>query len=415
MFGKKGLIFVFTLSVALLVLASCASQDTSLAPESDTVGINDDGLGNGGTAEITEGHIGCQEGEIGVDGECRVAEADNASLFGQELNAELITEEISNGAKGYLAKPAEAGNYPGVVMIHEWWGLNDNIREMARLLASQGYVVFAVDLYGVPAASESAEARELATAVRNDPEKAVADMKAAVNYLKQSENITGLASLGWCFGGQHSLLLSVNEWLDATVVYYGSLISDREQLKNIRGPVLGIFGENDSSIPLDSVRLFEENLEQLGIENDIYIYDGLGHAFANPSGSNYAPEQTRDAWQKTVNFLDENLKNNKAIADETSLETVIFKLSGENFAFFMDGEEAPVLRVKEGDKVRIEFESTEGFHNWVIDEFGAATQAVGTGNPTFVEFVADKKGSFEYYCSVGSHRQQGMVGTLIVE
>lgn len=96
-------------------------------------------------------------------------------------------------------------------------------------------------------------------------------------------------------------------------------------------------------------------------------------------------------------------------------QTKTFVITGENFKFNMGGKEAPELRVKEGDTVRIEFTSTGGLHDWTIDEFGAATQRVNTGGSTFVEFVADKKGTFEYYCSVGSHRQLGMRANLIVE
>ena len=92
-----------------------------------------------------------------------------------------------------------------------------------------------------------------------------------------------------------------------------------------------------------------------------------------------------------------------------------FVLTVVNFKFLMNGQEAPELRVKEGDRVRIEFTSTDGFHDWVVDEFNAATEKIQTDGSTFVEFVADKKGTFEYYCSVGEHRVKGMVGNLIVE
>jgi nitrite reductase (NO-forming) len=93
----------------------------------------------------------------------------------------------------------------------------------------------------------------------------------------------------------------------------------------------------------------------------------------------------------------------------------IFKLTGEMFKFRLNGAEAPELRVKQGDTVRIEFTSTDGFHDWVVDEFNARTERVNTGGSTQVTFVADKKGTFEYYCSVGQHRANGMRGNLIVE
>ena len=133
-------------------------------------------------------------------------------------------------------------------------------------------------------------------------------MKSAVVYLKEQQQVGKIASLGWCFGGQQSLQLALNENLDATVIYYGQLTDDKERLKNIRWPVLGIFGEEDTSIPVTSVKDFEIALNELDVENNIYIYPDVGHAFANPSGSNYAEEETRDAWEKTIKFLDGKLK-----------------------------------------------------------------------------------------------------------
>lgn len=97
---------------------------------------------------------------------------------------------------------------------------------------------------------------------------------------------------------------------------------------------------------------------------------------------------------------------------EPQIKTLV--VTGEDFAFFMDGQEAPEITVNVGDTVRIEFTSTQGFHDWVVDEFGAATEQVQMGDSTFVEFVADKAGTFEYYCSVGEHRANGMFGSLVV-
>ena len=349
-------------------------------------------------------HIGCQEGEIDKDGNCLPAEESNADLFGQDLDMYVDSQAVTDGASGFLAKPKEPGDYPGIIMIHEWWGLNDNIKEMAKLLAKEGYIVFAVDLYGGEVASDSDRARELVTSVRDNPQKAVQDMKNAVKYLKEQQNVKKIASMGWCFGGGQSLQLSLNEDLDATVIYYGQLSNDTEQLKNINWPVLGIFGSEDTSITPDSVRGFDSALDELGIENQIHIYPSVGHAFANPSGSNYAKEETIDAWEKTVAFLNENLKPAKT-----------FNLTGVPFKFIMDGIESPELRVNYGDRVRINFISTEGFHNWVVDEFNAMTQNISAGNSTYVEFIAGKRGTFEYYCSIGMHRQNGMFGKLVVE
>ena len=104
-----------------------------------------------------------------------------------------------------------------------------------------------------------------------------------------------------------------------------------------------------------------------------------------------------------------------ATTSESSGNTKIFSLTGENYKFFMNGGEAPTLTVRQGDKVHIDFESIGGFHDWVVDEFNARTTKVNDGGTTSVEFIADKKGTFEYYCSVGQHRSMGMKGNLVVE
>lgn len=282
------LVILFLIAFSV-ILGGCTTQDATME-------------------DMVDVHIGCQEDEIDVNGNCVPATENNAGLFGQDLNDIVETQEITQGVLGYLAKPKEPGNYPGVIMIHEWWGLNDNIKEMARILAAQGYIVFAVDLYDGQVAATSSRAGELASSVRGNPQEAIGNMRDAKEFLNQQGAET-VGSLGWCFGGGQSLLISLNEELDATVIYYGTpLITDKTQLQNINWPVLGIFGSEDQSIPVSIVRNFESALDDIGIENEIYIYSGVGHAFANPSGSNYAKDETLDAWNKTVNFLDRTLK-----------------------------------------------------------------------------------------------------------
>lgn len=204
--------------------------------------------------------------------------------------------------------------FPAVVMIHEWWGLNENIKNMAESLAKEGYVVLAVDLYNGKVANTTESAQNLVSKVRENPSESINNLQHAVRYLASLENVNSskIASLGWCFGGGQSLQLALNTEpgypLAATIIYYGNLVSDQESLLKIKWPVLGIFGDQDKSIPVDSVKQFEDALNANGITNEIYIYKGVGHAFANPSGDNYAPQETQDAWQKTVSFLEKYLK-----------------------------------------------------------------------------------------------------------
>jgi carboxymethylenebutenolidase len=229
-------------------------------------------------------------------------------MLAREPLFEVSSQDVNyfDGTTGFLARPAAAGRFPGVVLIHEWWGLNDNIKEMARQLAGQGYIALAVDLFHGEVATIPDKARQQVSSL--DQEEALKNLRAAVNYLRTVQNADKVASLGWCFGGGQSLQLSLADGLDATIIYYGHTLADENELRNVDAPVLGIFGEADTSIPVGDVREFDASLDRLGIENEIYIYPGVGHAFANPTGPNYAPAETADAWEKTLDFLARNLK-----------------------------------------------------------------------------------------------------------
>lgn len=235
----------------------------------------------------------------------------NAVMLESQNDTQVAGQDVVyfENVTGYYVAPTEIrdGGYPGIVMIHEWWGLNDHIRSMAQSLAKEGYQVLAVDLFEGSVATTQQEAQTQTSSLNQ--EEAVANLKAAVSYLRDEKDAPKVASLGWCFGGGQSLQLSVaGADLDATIVYYGNLITDEATLAAIDWPVLGIFAEQDMSIPPATVREFEIALNERGIENSITIYPGVGHAFANPSGANYAPEPTRDAWAKTLAFLTNNLK-----------------------------------------------------------------------------------------------------------
>lgn len=238
----------------------------------------------------------------------------------QQAPTRLHNSSVSyyDNTTGYLVYPELANNtqqqqqqqepMPAVIMIHEWWGLNEHIKNQADILAKEGYVVLAVDLYRGEVAADSNRARELTSSVRNNSASAIDNLQSAVNYVKSLEMVDGsrIASLGWCFGGDWSLQLALNSSenpLAATIVYYGRPVTDTASLSSISWPILGIFGDQDQAIPVESVKQFTSALNASGVTNEIYLYEGVGHAFANPSGDNYAPKETADAWQKTIGFL----------------------------------------------------------------------------------------------------------------
>ena len=244
---------------------------------------------------------------------------DNSNLG---VNLENRTVNYFDQASGYLVYPAltkenkDSNNkndtLPAVIMIHENKGLNDNIKKMANLLARNGYVVLAVDLFKGEVTTDRNRSSELSQYVGDNQDIATANLKSAVKYLSSLPNVNPekIVSLGWCFGGGQSLQLALSSQdhpLAATIIYYGRLLTDNASLANIKWPVLGIFGDQDKSISVDSVKAFEMALNSNGIPNEIYIYKGVGHAFANPSGENYAPNETQDAWQKTLAFLEKHV------------------------------------------------------------------------------------------------------------
>jgi carboxymethylenebutenolidase len=228
----------------------------------------------------------------------------------------VVAEEVTYGEvggkplRGYLAKPKSAGSsLPGIIVIHEWWGLNDNIRALTRRLAGEGYQALAVDLYGGQKADNPDAAMKLMNAVLQNRPAGEENLRRAIAYL-ESRGATKLGVIGWCFGGGWSLataLLAPNK-IDATVIYYGHLETDPAKLATIKSPILGFFGAEDQSIPVATVREFESALKKLGKPVEIKIYDGAGHAFANSSGGNYRPEAAKDAWQRTTAFFARHLK-----------------------------------------------------------------------------------------------------------
>ena len=215
---------------------------------------------------------------------------------------------------GHFAAPADVVEpLPAVILIHEWWGLNDNVRAMANRLAGEGYMVLAVDLYNGEVAESREAARQLMLEVVEDREVAEDNIRSAYEFL-QTAGAPRIGSVGWCFGGGWSLNTAqlFPDALDASVIYYGQVTDDEDKLRPVSAPILGLFGAADTGISVESVEGFRGALERLGKDHEIHIYPGVGHAFANPTGQNYNAEAAEDAWRKTLEFLGRHLSSDAA-------------------------------------------------------------------------------------------------------
>lgn len=246
---------------------------------------------------------------IAVSGCTSTDQTKNSNLLHGKGKYSVEAKEVDyfGNPGGFLAMPTEPGNYPGVIMIHDWWGLNENIKDMAKVLASEGYSVLAVDLFNGKVATDPERAQQLVSSL--DSEKAIENMRDAYAYLMIQQNASKIGSIGWGFGGGQSLQLALSgEYIDATVIYYGDPVTNESRLSIINWPVLGVFGDNDTIVPVSTVQEFNSTLNKIGIEHEIYVYKGARHEFADPSGTTYALNETEDAWEKTIEFFSRYLK-----------------------------------------------------------------------------------------------------------
>jgi len=212
--------------------------------------------------------------------------------------------------KGILYAPDGKGPFPGILVIHEWWGLNDWVKEQAAKLADQGYVTLALDLYRGKVATTPDEAHEIMRGVPED--RAKRDLHAAFEFLKSQPNVKKdrIGSIGWCMGGGYSLDVALEEpALRADVINYGHLVTEPASVEKINASILGIFGAQDRGIPVDDVKKFESLLKVKGKKVEIVIYPDAGHAFENPNNkAGYRAEDAADAWKRTVDFFSSTLK-----------------------------------------------------------------------------------------------------------
>jgi carboxymethylenebutenolidase len=207
-------------------------------------------------------------------------------------------------ARAALAKPSVA-NAPGLILIHEWWGLNDEMREIATRMAGEGYQALAVDLFEGQTANEPTRAKELMGSL--DPAKATATLVGWIDWLRKAPGGNGkVGTLGFCLGGAWSLNASLATPVDATVIYYGNVKKTAEELKPLKGPVLGHFGRLDQAITVESADAFREALRAANKSGEIHVYEA-NHAFSRLGGPNYDAKSAELAEQRTLAFLRKNL------------------------------------------------------------------------------------------------------------
>ena len=212
---------------------------------------------------------------------------------------------------GYISVPEGKGPFPAVILIHEWDGLTDRIRQTADALADEGYVALAADLYAGRTGSNREENMALVREAQADPETMIANLDGAVAWLRARDDVTGrVGAMGWCFGGGVALSFGLDGARhEATAIFYGSLLDDPERLAALDHEVYGTFAELDGGIPPEQVEAFVAALDAVGIENDVHVYDDVDHGFwlKVDQDPEVRTEPARDAWQRLRAYLSRTL------------------------------------------------------------------------------------------------------------
>jgi carboxymethylenebutenolidase len=220
------------------------------------------------------------------------------------LEEVVVATPGGHTVRAALARPT-ASPAPAVVLVHEWWGLNDQIKTMAAALAEAGYLALAVDLYDGHVAATPDEAKALMGGV--DPAVATETLATWIDWLRAEPSCSGtVGTIGWCFGGGWSLQASLARPVEATVVYYGNVAKTAAEIAPLAGPVLGHFATRDQWIDRTMVDGFAAAAAEAGKEVEVHWYEA-DHAFANPTGGRYDEADAGLAWERTLAFLKAHL------------------------------------------------------------------------------------------------------------
>jgi carboxymethylenebutenolidase len=220
---------------------------------------------------------------------------------------EVEFEANGSKAKGYLAEPEAEG--PGVIVIHEWWGLDDSMRRMCDRFAEEGFVALAPDLYDGDTTTQPDEAQQKLMALNMD--KAVKEMRGAVKEVLEHPKCNGqIGSVGFCAGGGLAVWAAAETpEIGAAVTYYYVMPHGKPDFSKIEGPVLGHFGTEDDFVSEEDAKALQAEMQEAGIEAAFEFYEGAGHAFANDHDrlGTYDEGHAKAAWERTVSFFKEHL------------------------------------------------------------------------------------------------------------
>jgi carboxymethylenebutenolidase len=226
-------------------------------------------------------------------------------------NAGRMIEFQADGrtAGGYLVEPEGKGPFAALIAVHEWWGLNDHVKDIAGRFAAQGYVTLAPDLYDGTVTRDSAKAGELMQGLNQ--ERALQTLGGAVSFLKSRPTVNPdkIGATGFCMGGTFALLLASNAAIKAAAPFYGDVPPD-EVIENMTAPVLFIGAENDPWINMQKMERLRAGLRKFGKEGEVKIYNGVGHAFFNDTQPEaYDPAAAHDAWERVLKFFAAKLRS----------------------------------------------------------------------------------------------------------
>lgn len=220
------------------------------------------------------------------------------SANGQEVNA-------------FVARPAGAPSAPAIIIIHEWWGLNAHIEDIAQRYARAGFIAVAADLYDGVTTKDAQEASQLMGALK--PEQGLQRLRVALNQLRQMPEVMSVGVTGFCMGGTFALLLACHEKVEAAAPFYGDVPVDTTLIGKLSCPLLFIGGAKDQWITVEKMNRLDTALKQYGKEGEVRIYPGADHAFFNDTRPDaHSPADAADAWQRVIEFFNKHLRKGQA-------------------------------------------------------------------------------------------------------